>query len=126
MNRLWAGAALLALLLLGGVLASRQLNRMHMESAARLEQAAQAALAEDWGQALTLQAQAQTGWAKGRRLTAALVDHEPMETIDGLFSQLEVYAAVNEAGAYAACCAELRQRLMALSESHTLALENIL
>ena len=126
MKRLWAGVALLAVLLLGGMLAARQLRLMHRESGEQMRQAAAAALTGDWELALTLQAQAEARWRQSRRLTAALVDHAPMETIDGLFAQLKAYGGAEDPGAFAACCAELGERLLALGESHRAAPENIL
>ena len=126
MKQLWIGVALLAVLLVAGLLAAAWMGQLHGESAAALEQAARAALEEDWHAALTLEDAAKRRWEKSRKATAALADHSPLENIGFLFAQLEVYGALRDQGAFAACCVELRMQLLALEDAHRAAWDNIL
>ena len=44
--------------------------------------------------------------------------HTPMEEIDALFAQVEVYAAAREEAEFAAGCAELSRRMEAMANAH--------
>lgn len=118
MKRCWFGAALLAVLLIGGLITTWGMARCHMPVAEDLEQAAKAALAEDWEQEKALTGKARTQWGKYWNISATFADHKPMEEIDGLFAQLEIYEQARDPVTAAAVCAELSRRLEAMSDAH--------
>ena len=83
-----------------------------------LEQAAEAALSEDWETAEALAEQTGVRWVQHRKRAAAFADHEPMEEIDALFAQLEVYRSAQDAVSFAAVCKLLSCQLQALGDAH--------
>ena len=54
-----------------------------------------------------------------QKTTAAVVDHEPMEEVESLFAQLDVYLKARDPVAYCACCASLEVFARAIGESHS-------
>lgn len=126
MRRSWIGFGLLAVLLAGGLLVSWGMGRFHDPIAQDLDQAANCALAGNWDRADILVCGAKESWEKRWGFSAAFADHEPMEDIDGLFAQLEVYAKARECVPYAASCAELSRRIEAMSDAHELKWRNLL
>ena len=126
MKRSWFGAGLLAILLALGLLTTWGMARCHDPISRDLEQAAQAALSEDWDRAAALAEQAGDRWQACWRLSAAVADHEPMEEIDSLFAQLEVYQQVRDSRAVASLCAELSQRVGNMLEAHQCSWWNLL
>lgn len=126
MKRSWIGAGLLAALLLFGILSSRWMGGNHSSIARDVEQAALAALREDWGQALRLTEQAKQDWEQNWGISAALADHSPMEQVNTLFAQLEPYAAAREAVAFAGVCAQLATEIQAIGEAHSFTWWNLL
>ena len=91
-----------------------------------IRQAGDAALREDWDTAQALSADVKEQWEKGFPYLASLSDHEPMENINGLFAQLEVYAQSRDPQNFAAVCGQLAQDLEAMGEAHSLKWWNIL
>lgn len=126
MKRSWLGAGLLALLLLGGILSSRWLIHTHQDIAGDVEQAVEYALREDWEQATRLTRQARDSWEQCRKPSATLVDHAPLERIDTLFDQLEVYAEARETVSFAASCVQLSKEIEDLSDAHRVNWQNLL
>ena len=126
MKHLWFGAGLLAVLLavslwLGGVL-----ETVHHAPAKDLEQAAEAALAEDWDLADALYARAWKHWESHRNLSAALVRHDPVEQIDVGFAALEYYSACRDTASFCAGCAQLARNLQSLPQPHSFSWWNLL
>ena len=126
MKRCWFGFALLLILLAGGLLATRGMEKIHGALSQTLETAAEAALREDWHGAQAAFEKARAEWEKWWHFSAALADHEPMEEINSLFAQLEVYAESRDAQNFAAVCALLAENLEALGEAHSLTWWNLL
>lgn len=118
MKRGWIGFALLLLLLAGGAASSWTLVKQQEPMEGYMEQAAGYALAADWENAEALTQWVRGQWQLHRKFTAAFADHGPMEEIDGLFAQLEVYRTAGETIPYAAVCAELSCQLRAMGEAH--------
>lgn len=118
MKRFVIGAVLLISLLLSGILATGILSRNYDPMEDHLRAASQAALEENWPQALNLARQAHRQWQNCWTFTAVFSDHEPMEQIDALFARLRVYAQAKQAAAYSALCAQLAQELSDLGEDH--------
>ena len=126
MKRMWIGAALLAVLLLGGLLSGRFMARTHGPLEEVLEQAAQAALTDQWEMAEELSGRAEAAWRQRRNLAAAFADHSPMEEIDEAFAELAVFARSREAVHFAVTCRSLGRKMAAMADAHSLAWWNIL
>lgn len=120
MKRLWVGVGLLLILLGVGIFTAVAMRCAHEPVSRQLSQAAQAALAEDWGKAEKLSKAAKEQWQQHWRDTASVADHEPMEEIDSLFAELEVYLEQKEAVHFAACCQSLSTLTKAVGEAHTI------
>lgn len=126
MKRIWIGAALLVLMLVSGILVAEFMERSHSPNAEDLNQAAALAMDGSWNKAEALAAKARKNWAKTRALTAAFVDHEPMEEIEGLFAKIDVCAAERNRLDFSSTCAYLARLMEALGESHSLNLRNLM
>lgn len=121
MKRFWIGITLLAVLLVGGVLLRHRMDRVHLEAAQLLQQAQTAALQMDWPQAQAFAEEARQQWQRYHRFTAAFADHTPMEEIDGLFAELEIFSQQQEMPHFAAICAHLATLCRSMGESHHVA-----
>lgn len=120
MNRLWIGIGLLAALLAVGVamlFVSRDFHETFTES---LEQASRSAMAGNWQDAGQQAAKGKEKWERYQRFWAAFTDHEPVEDMENLFSQLEVYQARQLEVDFAAVCQNLVNLAAAMDESHSL------
>ena len=83
MKRSWIGFALLMAMLLGGILVTRKMGRIHDPIEKQLQQAAQCALDSNWEQAEFLFQQAEEGWETMEHFRSCFADHNPVEEIDG-------------------------------------------
>lgn len=126
MKRIWIGVGLLTLALVAGILAAEWMDETHEEIGEDIEKAAVLAMAEEWAKVDALADRARRNWEKTRPVIAMLADHEPLESIDGLFRQLEVYAAAGESSAFCAVCASMAQLLEALGDCHKCSVRNLL
>lgn len=119
MKRLWIGVLILFLLLGAGIGITVFADHVHTGISDTLGQAADAALTGDWYTATELSSAARDRWDTYRKITAAIADHEPMEEIDSLFSQLEVYEKAKQAISFSACCEALSIFTKAIGESQS-------
>lgn len=126
MKRSKIGAWLLMILLAVGILSSWGMGKCCDPIGEAAADAADAALREDWEQAEALAGQARARWDKYWGFCAAFADHEPMENVNGLFAQLEVYARSRDAQNFAAVCAQLSEDTKAIGEAHSLKWWNLL
>ena len=118
MKRLWFGVFLLILLLGMGIWTCIAINETHGTISDDLSAALSAAQLGNWPQAAEYAEKAQSAWEDGWHGTATLSDHEPMEEIDGLFSQLGVYLHFRDTVSFCSCCSQLRVLTDALGEDH--------
>ncbi len=125
MKRVVFGVVLLAVLFMGGIAAQNRMAAIHGYSANLLEQAGREAQAEDWEAAQTLFYRARRNWKDNYNFTAALADHTPMEDVESLYAQLEVFAENRETLHFSALCMETAARLEAMADAHLLAWWNI-
>lgn len=126
MKRLWLGLGLL-LLLFGVGVAADQLSAHLLEPVCgELLAASDAALAENWTQAEQLAAQARQQWRSWGTVIGAVADHEPLEQINQLYAQLEVYTKSRDPLGFAACCRRLRKMIEAVAKTHEISWENFL
>ncbi len=126
MKRFWFGITLLLVLLAGGIVSSICLDRLHTPISHELSLAAEAALGEQWEDAVRLAHQAKSQWQKQRHAVAAITSHSPMEQIDSLFDELEIYQAAGEVLPFASCCAALSALILAMAEAQTMNWWNLL
>lgn len=126
MKRLWIGVGLLVFLLVSGLVMPEIIDACHEPVVADLEQAAELAMAGRWEKARYLSDRAEESWEEKRPVTASFAEHEPMDEIDGLFAQLEVYAEARDAVLYSGTCVYLSSKLEALGDYHDMTLWNLL
>lgn len=126
MKRLWIGTALLAVFLVLGILLGLWMCQTHDALSLTLDRAYRLATEERLSEAAALARDAYADWQACRNATAALADHTPMEEIDNLFRELEVYVQMDEPVHYAATCAQLSALLRAMGESHSISWWNLL
>lgn len=126
MKRFWIGFVLLLILLIGGFASSFALDKLHTPISDELSLAAEAALDDRWAEAVSLAQRARSQWEKQRHAVAAITSHTPMEQIDSLFEELEVYRTEEEVLPFAACCASLSALVDAMAEAHSMSWWNLL
>lgn len=125
MSRFRIGVFLLAALLGVCVWAQVRMNAIQKPIAAQVAQAGAYAGENDWPDAARTLAAARKSWEESRTLVAALADHQPLEDIEGLFSQLEVYAAQRDETEFRAACQDLNRRILAVKEAHEINLGSV-
>lgn len=118
MNRFWIGIALLAAFLILGLWVAWSMNNIHEPIARSLEQAADAALAGDLETGAAIAAEAQSTWDRHWRGIASAADHEPMDEIDSLFAQVQIYAQAGKAADFAAGCGRIAKLITAMGDAH--------
>lgn len=126
MKRLWIGIFILTVLLGGSVAISTAMERIHQPIARDLQQAADRAQQEDWAAALEHFQRAKLRWEKYHNFTAAFADHTPMDEMDTLLSELNIYATERENPHFGATCAHLAFMATAIADSHLLTWWNLL
>ena len=126
MKRLWIGAALLIFLLAAGIFSTLVTESFHHSLSRRLEATASAAMAQDWESAGELLHQCRSRWTRGRNFIAAVVSHEPIEQIDMLYSQLEIYFQRRDSLGFSLCCRALQHQTRALGEAQSINWWNLL
>ena len=120
MGRLWIAVGLLVLLLamgIGMLIAGGFFFRGLSEE---LEQAGNLALSGFWSEAGEKAEQCQRKWEVSRRFWSAFTDHEPVEEMQKLFSQLEIFRDRQMAVDFAAVCRDLVHLADAIEETHSL------
>ena len=126
MRRFLLGVGLLLALLALGLWISFTLTQTHQSIAHTLEEAAVQTLSGDPDTGRALAQQAQQVWEAHWHSTASVADHAPMDEIDGLFSQLEIYAQAGQEADFAANCTRLSKLIDAVGEAHSLTWWNLL
>ena len=122
----YLGVGLLALLLIFGILAWVGMEAVHAPAEALLNRAAELALSGDMQTATALGRQAKSRWEQYRSVTASLADHAPMDDVEKLFAEMEVYAAAGESAHFASCCLQLSNMEKAMYDAHSLTGWNLL
>lgn len=125
MGRGWLGAGILVVFLVLGLWISSLMGSAHLPVSEQLSQAADKTLAGEFDEAVRLGMEAKEMWQKQWRGTAVVADHSPMDDVDALFAQLEIYGKTGEEPHFAACCQELSKRLQAVAEAHRFSWWNV-
>jgi hypothetical protein len=126
MNRLWIGIAILVLIVAFGVGIWWGSALFFGDFSREMQDAGEAAVAEDWALAVQKAEKCREKWERFRPVWASLTDHAPVEQVQLLFSQLELYEAEKRAAEFAVCCRSLAKEAEAIEESHGLAWWSIL
>ena len=120
MNRLWIGVGLLVILLAMGVTMLFVSRNFYEDFSQSLEQAGRFAMNGNWTAAENQAARSRQKWERYQRFWAAFTDHAPVEQMENLFSQLELYQFQQEAVDFSAVCRSLAYMARAIKESHGL------
>ena len=125
-QRFWLGTVVLAVILIFGILLTLLFSRIHHPLAQQLREAATAAQAENWEKATALARSARAEWEQYRYLISASADHEPLEQMEYLLDQLEVYAADRQKADFAALCIRLANLAEAMADTQQIRWWNLL
>lgn len=126
MKRCRFGLILLILLLAGSLWGSRYMSQIHAPLSETALQAADRALEGDWGNALSLMGKVKATWEKNWGLSTSFADHGPMEQVNSLLAQLDIYAAAGDPVGFAAVCAAISAALDAIGDAQSLTWWNLL
>ena len=126
MTRGWFGLGILILFLLWGFVTGAAMDNAHTPTEKLLAQAAEKVLNGNFEEAVALASEAKSRWDSHWDATATVADHSPMDEVDALFAEMEIYAKTREAPHFAACCKELSQRLQTFADAHRFSWWNIL
>ena len=126
MKRCWFGGALLILLLAAGITITLLMGKFHTPISQDLEKAAICVGNAQWEQAGSYASSARHRWEQHRKFSAAFADHEPMEDMDQLFAELEIWLEAQDIEHCAAICAQLSQAAQAMKDAHTMTWWNLL
>ena len=126
MNRLWLGLGILVVALAVGLGVTWGLGQVQEPISRDLSQAAVCARQENWPQAVALADQARERWERHWHFGASVTDHEPMEEIDALFAELEVWQERRDPEEFGSRCARLSRLTMAIADAHRFRWWNLL
>ena len=118
MVRGWLGLVSLIIFLVLGFVTAGVMDYAHTPTERLLSQAAEKTLNGAFEEGVALAAEAKERWEKHWNGTATVADHSPMDDVDALFAEMEIYAKTEEKPHFAACCQELCQRIQAVAEAH--------
>ena len=125
MKRSIYGFGMLLILLAAGIVSTCYMQQCHEAVKQSLTNAAAHAQVGQWEPAEENLQQAKTLWDEKWGITAALSDHEPMETVNDLLAQLEIFAREQDQTHFCAICAQLQEALNAIGEAHSVAWWNL-
>ena len=120
MLRLWIGIGILAILLAMGIGLLWGSGVFFEELSQDLQQAGDFALAGNWQAAGEKVEKSREKWEAYRPFWASFTDHEPVEQMQNLFAQLELYRTRQLEVEFAAVCRNLVHVAEAIDESHGL------
>ena len=126
MARGWFGFGILIVFLLLGFVVSGVMNDAHTPTEALLVQAAEQTLSGSFDKAIALGRAAKDQWQTHWNGTATVADHSPMDEVDALFAEMEIYAQTEEKPHFAAVCQELSRRIHSFMDAHRFSWWNIL
>lgn len=124
MKRIWFGAALLAVLLVLGIGSAALMEDTHLTQAAQLNRAADLAMSGNWEHAGAALSKAKGSWEQRSPIISGLSDHGPMDQINGIFAQLEIFEQMQDTASFCSSCRYLAKQLEALGRSHSFNLQN--
>ena len=126
MGRFLLGLGILLVFLALGLWIGCVMDTTHTQIADTLEQAAALALTDNPREGEVLAQQAYQQWQSRWQCIAAVADHAPMDEIDSLFAQLQIYGQEDQWTDFAAFCTRLSQLVSAMGEAHRFTWWNLL
>ena len=126
MNRLWIGIVILFILVAFGAGIWWGSAVFFRDFSREMNAAGEAAVAENWTVAAEKADKCRQKWENYRPFWASITDHAPVEQIQSLFFQLELYEKQKLSAEFAICCRSLSREAEAVGESHGLAWWSIL
>lgn len=126
MTRFSFGIFILVFFLVLGLWVAHTLDTIHLDISQELHRASNVALSGDLDTATTIALNAKEKWETSWQGTATVADHEPMDEIDGLLSQLSCFAQTENVSDFAACCTRCALLVEAISEAHSFTWWNLL
>lgn len=120
------GVGLLAVMLLGCLLVSRNIDAVVEPVTQSLEEAITQAGNDQMEQAASSIQKAKAVWQAHRGMFASLSNHSPMDDIDELMAEAESYGLTGCKDAFLAGCAKLKKLLDSISQDHRLTWWNFL
>jgi hypothetical protein len=126
MKKFVIGISVLSLLLIAGLLVANATEKIYTPVISLLEKATDTALTGNFETARQYAEEAKNLWEKRKNATATVADHTPMEEIDHLFAETDIYARTEEIPHFAACCAQLAVMIRNMGDAHALNLWNLL
>ena len=120
MNKLWIGIGLLALLLIVGIGILWGSSVFFGDFSESVEEAGEMALAGNWFASGQKMKSIQEKWEMYRYFWASFTDHEPVEQVQVLFAQLELYQKQQLQTEFASACRALSHVVQAIQETHGL------
>lgn len=126
MKRLVIGIFVLLLLLGTGLFIAAAVRDMYRPITDLLEEASALSLSGSFPSAREKAEKAKELWERQKNATATVADHTPMEEIDHLFAEAEIYAKTAQIPHFAACCAKLAVMIGNMADAHAPNLWNLL
>lgn len=120
MKRFWIGVGFLVVLLAGSLFLLAFSGGFCRASTGNLDEACTMALQENWPEAMEKAKISQKSWEENQHFLAAFTDHEPIEQVDALFSELALYGEKRMGIEFAVTCRQLCRWMQAINESHGL------
>ena len=118
--RTWIGIGILIFLLVIGICATLYSKNIPGQIGTLLSQAQEAAEVGQWETAAGSCFRAKAIWDRHQKLLASLIDHEPLEDAEQLFSQMSVYLKTRDSVSFCSCCAGLESLIYAISDVHSI------
>ena len=125
-KRFYFGLGLLIFFLILGLISSMILTNATIPLSHQLEQAAQEALSGSMEEGIFLADQANKAWESAWHGTAMVADHAPMDEIDSLFAQMDIYAKAGDPLHFGSYCARLSELVAAIADAQELNWWNLL
>ena len=126
MIRGWIGFGILIVFLVLGFVVSAGMDNAHSPTESLLVQAAEQTLSGSFDKAIALGMEAKKQWEDHWNGTATVADHSPMDEVDALFAEMEIYAKTEEKPHFAAVCKELSRRIRSFTDAHRFDWWNVL
>ena len=116
-KRFYLGVGILAFFLILGLGISLIVSHIGTPISQQLAQASQEALSGNLEQGISLALQSRTQWEAAWHGTAMVSDHTPMDEIDSLFAQAELYAQAGDRLHFGSYCARLSELITAIADT---------
>ena len=120
------GVGILLVFLVLGLLVAFFMDTVCAPISLQLENAAVEAMSGDLEKGISLAMQAKQNWTKDWKKMATVADHTPIDEIEGLFAEMEVFAQARDSEHFSACCAQLSRLMKAMADAHSLTWWNLI